>query len=48
LFIHHQDNEVKAAIFREKQIKAGSCKKKIELIVSINPGRDDLIETNFK
>ena len=30
------------AIAREKQIKAGSRKKKIELINSINPEWDDL------
>lgn len=30
-------DDVNAAIFREKQIKAGSRQKKIELINSINP-----------
>ncbi|MBN1523163.1 MAG: GIY-YIG nuclease family protein [Spirochaetales bacterium] len=33
------------AISREKQIKAGSRRKKIELIQKINPGWDDLYET---
>ncbi len=32
------------AITREKQIKSGSRKKKIELIESINPSWDDLFE----
>jgi putative endonuclease len=34
-----------AAIAREKQIKAGSRKKKLALIESINPGWLDLFET---
>lgn len=33
------------AITREKQIKAGSRKKKIELIESLNPDWDDLYES---
>ena len=41
-------DDVNAAIFREKQIKAGSRKKKIELINSINPEWKDLFETYFK
>lgn len=32
------------AIFREKQIKAGSRKKKEALIKSMNPGYNDLFE----
>jgi len=36
--------EITEAIFREKQIKAGSRKKKIELIVSMNPEFKDLYE----
>jgi len=36
-----------AAIAREKQIKAGSRKKKLALIESINPGWLDLFETLF-
>ena len=34
--------DIKAAISREKQIKAGSRKKKIALIDSNNPNWDDL------
>jgi putative endonuclease len=37
-------NDIKAAIAREKQIKAGSRKKKIELIEKMNPKWKDLIE----
>jgi putative endonuclease len=33
-----------SAIAREKQIKAGSRKKKLVLIESVNPGWDDLFE----
>lgn len=36
------------AIAREKQIKAGSRQKKIDLIRSINPGRKDLIKDLYK
>jgi putative endonuclease len=32
------------AILREKQIKAGSRQKKIDLIVSMNPGWNDLYD----
>jgi putative endonuclease len=39
--------DVRAAIFREKQIKAGSRQKKIDLINSINPEWQDLFETYF-
>ena len=35
-------NDVNEAITREKQIKAGSRKKKIELIESVNPEWKDL------
>lgn len=38
----HQD--VNVAIAREKQLKAGSRKKKIELIESMNPEWKDLAE----
>jgi len=34
--------DIKAAIEREKQIKAGSRAKKIQLINSMNPGWEDL------
>ena len=40
-------NEVESAIAREKQIKGGSRKKKIDLINSINPQWDDLFEKYF-
>ncbi len=33
-----------SAITREKQIKSGSRKKKIELVSSVNPGWKDLYE----
>jgi predicted GIY-YIG superfamily endonuclease len=33
-----------SAIAREKQIKAGSRKKKLVLIESVNPGWEDLFE----
>ena len=36
--------DVKAAITREKQIKGGSRKKKIDLVNSINPDWRDLFE----
>jgi putative endonuclease len=35
-----------AAIMREKQIKAGSRRKKIELVSSMNPAWRDLAETS--
>jgi putative endonuclease len=35
-------DEIEIAIQREKQIKAGSRKKKIDLIKSINPAFEDL------
>ena len=37
-------NDVSQAIFREKQIKAGSRQKKIDLINSINPEWKDLFD----
>jgi len=37
-------NDITIAIAREKQIKAGSRKKKIELIKSINPSWKDLYD----
>ena len=37
-------HEVQCAIYREKQIKAGSRQKKIDLINSINPEWKDLFE----
>ena len=41
-------DDINAAIFREKQIKAGSRQKKIELVNSINPEWNDLFEEYFK
>ena len=40
-------DDVSFAIFREKQIKAGSRKKKIELINSMNPEWKDLFAGLF-
>jgi len=37
-------NDITAAITREKQIKAGSRQKKIDLINSINPDWTDMFE----
>ena len=36
--------DIKAAILREKQLKAGSRQKKIDLINSMNPKWNDLME----
>lgn len=41
-------DDVAAAIAREKQIKAGSRQKKIDLINSINPEWKDLFDEFFK
>jgi putative endonuclease len=40
-------DDINLAIAREKQIKAGSRKKKVELIESINPEWKDLFEEYF-
>jgi len=40
-------DDVNIAIAREKQIKAGSRRKKIDLIESINPEWKDLFEEYF-
>jgi putative endonuclease len=40
-------DDINAAITREKQIKAGSRNKKIELINSLNPEWKDLYEEYF-
>ncbi len=45
LVYYEVTNSIKAAIMREKQIKAGSRRKKIDLINSINPEWRDLAET---
>ena len=39
--------DIRDAILREKQIKAGNRKKKIELIESQNPKWNDLFENEF-
>ena len=46
VYVEYGD-DVNMAIFREKQIKAGSRKKKLELIKSINPEWKDLYEEYF-
>jgi putative endonuclease len=40
-------DDINIAIAREKQIKAGSRKKKVELIESFNPAWKDLFEEYF-
>ena len=40
-------NDIESAIAREKQIKAGSRKKKIDLIEKINPNWNDLYDSLF-
>jgi len=40
-------NDVRNAISREKQIKAGSRQKKLELINNLNPDWEDLFEKYF-
>jgi putative endonuclease len=44
LIYFESGDDINVAIAREKQIKAGSRKKKIELIESINPEWKDLFE----
>ena len=39
---YEEYNDIKQAIEREKQIKAGNRKKKMSLIESINPSWEDL------
>jgi putative endonuclease len=41
-------DDVEAAILREKQIKAGSRQKKLDLIESLNPQWKDLFEEYFR
>jgi putative endonuclease len=41
-------DDVNTAIFREKQIKAGSRKKKLDLINGMNPEWKDLFDEYFK
>ncbi len=44
LVYYEVTGSVESAITREKQIKAGSRKKKMELIDSMNPGWRDLYD----
>lgn len=46
VYVEYGD-DVNTAIFREKQIKAGSRKKKLDLINSMNPEWKDLFEEYF-
>lgn len=41
-------NDINEAITREKQIKAGPRKKKVDLVRKINPGFNDLYEEIIK
>jgi putative endonuclease len=47
LVYYEAGSNIEVAIGREKQIKGGSRKKKIELINSINPSWDDLFDKYF-
>jgi putative endonuclease len=47
LVYFEQGTDVNAAILREKQIKAGSRQKKIDLVNSMNPEWKDLYEEYF-
>lgn len=47
LVYFESSDDINPAIAREQQIKAGSRKKKIELIESVNPKWKDLFETYF-
>ena len=44
LVYYEATGNISAAILREKQIKGGSRKKKIDLIISMNPGWKDLYQ----
>jgi len=44
LLYYESCENIEGAIIREKQIKAGSRQKKIDLITSMNPGWNDLYE----
>ncbi len=48
LVYYESGNSISSALAREKQIKGGSRKKKVELIVSINPNWDDLFEKYYQ
>ena len=47
LVYYESFENINLAIAREKQIKGGSSKKKIDLIVSLNPEWKDLYEEAF-
>jgi putative endonuclease len=47
LVFFEMTDDINAAIFREKQIKAGSRKKKNDLIESMNPEWKDLFDEYF-
>ncbi len=47
LVYYEAGNSILEAISREKQIKGGSRQKKIKLIESINPDRENLFEKYF-
>jgi putative endonuclease len=47
LVYYEEGDDIQTAIFREKQIKAGSRRKKIELINGLNPFWEDLYVTFF-
>lgn len=44
LVYYEQFNDIRNAIAREKQIKGGSRADKIKLVISVNPGWDDLYD----
>jgi len=47
LVYYEEFGDISSALFREKQIKAGSRRKKINLIRSINPEWNDLFNEMF-
>jgi putative endonuclease len=47
LVYYESGTDIKTVLYREKQIKAGSRKKKIELTNSINPDWEDLFVKYF-
>jgi putative endonuclease len=47
LVYYEVGTDIKSAIWREKQIKAGSRQKKIDLVNKINPEWKDLFEELF-
>ena len=47
LVYYESGSDITSAISREKQIKAGSRQKKIDLIISMNPMWEDLFDKYF-